>query len=79
MYTAYGYRIAPEHDRFVKLAEDSFSVLDKILSPSAISFFPFLLHMPSWFPGAGMKQLAEECRLLTEEMLVSLIYIVVFL
>lgn len=71
MYTVYGYRLAPENDRFVKLAEESFSVLDKILSPSAIDFFPFLLRMPSWFPGAGIKRLAEECRSVTEEMLVG--------
>ncbi|KAH9940671.1 cytochrome P450 [Amylocystis lapponica] len=62
--TGYGIRIEPQNDPFVATAERVGYSLAKASEPGAflVNSFPSLLHVPSWFPGAGFKLQAEEWR-----------------
>jgi cytochrome P450 len=66
----YGYKATSADDRFMKLAADSTEVLSNKLVTGggvwAVDIFPFLRHLPSWFPGAGFKQSAVEWKKLIE-------------
>jgi hypothetical protein len=61
MATIYGYDIKPTHDRFVDLAEDAVKKLSDSVFPGAfaVNTFPFLRHLPSWFPGCSFHQYAK--------------------
>ncbi|KAJ6598116.1 cytochrome P450 [Mycena vulgaris] len=61
MATVYGYDIKPTHDRFVDLAEDAVKMLGDSVLPGAflVNTFPFLRHLPSWFPGCGFQRYAQ--------------------
>lgn len=44
--------------------------MNNVMHPGTVYFvelFPFLKHIPSWFPGAHFKQLAHEGRRLVDE------------
>ncbi|KAJ7669227.1 cytochrome P450 [Mycena polygramma] len=70
MATVYGYDIKPTHDRFVDLAEETFKRLSASVFPGAfaVNTFPFLRHMPSWFPGCSFQRFAKETFELIVEM-----------
>ncbi|EEB93759.1 hypothetical protein MPER_07547, partial [Moniliophthora perniciosa FA553] len=61
MSVAYGIEIQPHKDPYVTLAEDGVEPLLVALVPGAflVDAFPFLKHIPSWFPGAGFKKKAR--------------------
>uniref|UniRef100_A0A0W0F4A8 Cytochrome P450 n=1 Tax=Moniliophthora roreri TaxID=221103 RepID=A0A0W0F4A8_MONRR len=61
MSVAYGIEIQPHKDPYVTLAEDSVEPLLFALVPGTflVDSFPFLKHVPSWFPGAGFKRKAR--------------------
>ncbi|KAG1731607.1 cytochrome P450 [Suillus paluster] len=67
---SYGYEVKEENDPFVFLAEralDQFSRFS-ITGDFMVDFLPCLAKVPEWFPGAGFKRIARECRETLEEM-----------
>ncbi|PPQ77485.1 LOW QUALITY PROTEIN: hypothetical protein CVT25_011355 [Psilocybe cyanescens] len=66
----YGYDISPYNDYFVRLAESAVQKLagSVFLGAATVNAFPFLRHLPSWFPGAGFKRYANESKDLTTAM-----------
>ncbi|KAH9983872.1 cytochrome P450, partial [Russula vinacea] len=61
---AYGIDVRPEGDPFVEDAENVLHALVLGSKPEATLFdiITWLLHMPSWFPGAGFKRCARKWR-----------------
>ncbi|KAJ7367004.1 cytochrome P450 [Mycena albidolilacea] len=71
MATIYGYDIEPKNDRFVYLAEEGIKRFAEVMLPGsfgAVNTFPFLRHLPSWFPGCGFHQYARDASKLLDEM-----------
>ncbi|KAF8216822.1 cytochrome P450 [Mycena galopus ATCC 62051] len=64
-----GHDIKPTDNRFVDLVEESIKKLGVSLLPSAfaVNTFPFLRHLPSWFPGCGFHRFARETYELLDE------------
>ncbi|KAF9480793.1 cytochrome P450, partial [Pholiota conissans] len=58
------------NDFFVNLAEAAVAGLGHAVLPGAalMNVFPVLRFIPSWFPGAGFKRVALECRQLVLQM-----------
>ncbi|KAG2064540.1 cytochrome P450 [Suillus decipiens] len=66
----YGYEVKEGSDPLVDIAErtlDQFSRYS-ITCYFFVDFLPSLAMVPEWFPGAGFKRLARECRETIEEM-----------
>ncbi|KAJ6466567.1 cytochrome P450 [Mycena vitilis] len=70
MSTIYGYDIAPTHDRLVDLVDTTLIELGEAMFPGgfAVNTFPFLRHLPSWFPGCSFQRYAKDASKLVEEM-----------
>ncbi|KAF9228600.1 cytochrome P450 [Gyrodon lividus] len=61
MSVVYDYEIAPDHDHLVELFERGNSLAMEGLTPetaSVIAAFPFVLSLPEWFPGGGIRRRA---------------------
>ncbi|KAF8959261.1 cytochrome P450 [Flammula alnicola] len=69
MSTMYGYNVESLDDRCIKVADESLTIGAKLLLPGAslINIFPFLRHIPPWFPGATSHKAVAEVKKLTEE------------
>ncbi|KAH9478395.1 Cytochrome P450 monooxygenase 98 [Psilocybe cubensis] len=67
----YGYDIKSVDDRVIEVAEEGNVIGGRLVVPggSLINIFPFLKHIPAWFPGASSHKAAVECKKLTEEMM----------
>ncbi|KZT04131.1 cytochrome P450 [Laetiporus sulphureus 93-53] len=65
----YGYRINSCNDEWFDLAEKALRVTVEAGSPAAtlVDFFPFLQHLPSWFPGSKCNQKTLEARKFIED------------
>ncbi|KAG2152638.1 cytochrome P450 [Suillus bovinus] len=66
----YGYEVKENDDPLVDIAE---RVLDQFsrygfIGEFMVDFLPSLAKVPEWFPGAGFKRIARECRVTLEEM-----------
>ncbi|KAL0953804.1 hypothetical protein HGRIS_004986 [Hohenbuehelia grisea] len=61
---AYGLDIVSEDDEYVKIAEQSAHVINNSGPPGGtpVDMFPFLQHMPSWFPGTHYASFARASR-----------------
>ncbi|KAH7920238.1 CyP450 monooxygenase [Leucogyrophana mollusca] len=70
MVVVYGYEMAPQNDRFAQIADRASEMLTNSFFPGAalVNTFPIFQHLPEWFPGAGFKRFARECRKLTREL-----------
>lgn len=67
----YGRRVEGKDDPVFVMASALTEVLNKEVTADRIGLvkvMPFLLHLPSWFPGAGFKRKARQCRKLATEM-----------
>ncbi|KAG1795476.1 cytochrome P450 [Suillus plorans] len=66
----YGYEVKEDDDPLVDIAKRTLDQLSRysITGEFMVDFLPFLAKVPEWFPGAGFKRLARECRKNTEEM-----------
>ncbi|KAG2138517.1 cytochrome P450, partial [Suillus clintonianus] len=66
----YGYEVKDENDPLVDLAERSLDEFSRygITGDFIVDFLPSLAKLPEWFPGAGFKRLARECRKTVEEL-----------
>ncbi|QRV82483.1 cytochrome P450 family protein [Ceratobasidium sp. AG-Ba] len=62
--SVYGYEPAYPHDEFAKLVETASDQLCEAAVPANfyVNTLPWLVHIPSWFPGAGWKQKSNEWR-----------------
>lgn len=60
----YGIELEDMNDENLQLAEMSMKGLALGLIPGAywVEYFPFLRHIPTWFPGAGFRRIAEAYR-----------------
>ncbi|KAJ7671571.1 cytochrome P450 [Mycena polygramma] len=70
MSTIYGYEIESTDDRFVDLADNANKRLGEAIFPGgfAVNTFPFLRHLPSWFPGGSFQRYAQDTVRLVDEM-----------
>ncbi|KAF5384919.1 hypothetical protein D9615_001120 [Tricholomella constricta] len=71
MATMYDHDISEINlERFVTVAEQAVSKISDAFLPgaAAVNTFPFLQHLPSWFPGTGFRAFAEGCKVYTDEM-----------
>ncbi|KAG2354665.1 cytochrome P450 [Suillus spraguei] len=62
--TVYGYEAKAKDDIIFHAVERSATVAVESLTPGAtviMETFPFLLRLPSWFPGATFKRASVEC------------------
>ncbi|KAF9532704.1 hypothetical protein CPB83DRAFT_759114, partial [Crepidotus variabilis] len=67
----YDYDVAPEGDHLVEIAETIAQNLTAGLLPGTflVNTFPFLRHVPHWFPGASFKRFAHQTRALVGQLL----------
>ncbi|KAF9223381.1 CyP450 monooxygenase [Gyrodon lividus] len=70
MTVVYGYEIAARNDLFASIADRASEMLTNSFFPGAalVNTCPVLQHLPEWFPGAGFKKFARECKKLTREL-----------
>ncbi|CAE6365210.1 unnamed protein product [Rhizoctonia solani] len=61
---AYGYQLESKDDKFFQDAQLVLTRIVKSFGPTgfAVNIFPFLIYIPSWFPGTGWKRTAREWR-----------------
>ncbi|KAI5988515.1 cytochrome P450 [Pisolithus albus] len=67
----YGRRVEGKDDPVFATASALAEILNKQVTANRIvlsKILPFLLYLPSWFPGAGFKRKASQCRKLAAEM-----------
>ncbi|GJE98219.1 cytochrome P450 [Phanerochaete sordida] len=71
LQSVYGYRVETNADPLLQLGQECVDILsNKIASGGGIwpvDIFPFLQHLPTWFPGAGFKRKAAVWRAKMEE------------
>ncbi|KAF7346449.1 O-methylsterigmatocystin oxidoreductase [Mycena sanguinolenta] len=69
MEMVYGYD-KPLPDRLVYLPQEAVRRFSESVLPGAfaVNTFPFLRHVPAWFPGAGFHTFARDTRRLLNEM-----------
>ncbi|KAI0829316.1 cytochrome P450 [Trametes gibbosa] len=62
LLVVYGYRVTANDDPFLTLAEECVDILSNHIASGGgiwpVDIFPFLRHLPLWFPGAGFRQKA---------------------
>ncbi|KAM6498922.1 Cytochrome P450 [Amanita muscaria] len=65
MAVAFGYDLVPGHkDQYVELAEFAINTAQELMMPgrTLIAVFPFLKHVPTWFPGAFTQRLCARVK-----------------
>jgi hypothetical protein len=69
MLTMYGYDVKSIDDPCIAAANNATVIAAGLAVPGAslINIFPFLRHVPPWFPGASSRKLAEKARKYSEE------------
>ncbi|KAF7346445.1 O-methylsterigmatocystin oxidoreductase [Mycena sanguinolenta] len=70
MAMIYGYDVKSMKDRFVDLQQEAMRRLSESAVPGRfmVNIFPFLRHVPAWFPGAGFQNYFRDTRRLLLEM-----------
>ncbi|KAI0056482.1 cytochrome P450 [Artomyces pyxidatus] len=60
----YGIKVDSPNSEFVKLSRETHEVIQNAVIPGSffVDIFPSLKYVPSWFPGAGFKNLARIAR-----------------
>lgn len=73
MQTMYGHQVTPRNDRFVEIADKSIQILNQLMFANRKDaiLLPLMRYLPSWFPGAKVKRMAQKSKILTTEMTVS--------
>ncbi|KXN83066.1 O-methylsterigmatocystin oxidoreductase [Leucoagaricus sp. SymC.cos] len=61
---AYGLPVKRVNDPWMALAEEGLTCITSAVLPGkwVVDIFPFLKHLPEWFPGAGFQKWAKEGR-----------------
>lgn len=70
----YGYETpsGAEGDPLIRRTREATEIGKRVMSPERAALlmaFPFLGHLPSWFPGASDRRLAPYCRKLVRQMM----------
>ncbi|KAG2354666.1 cytochrome P450 [Suillus spraguei] len=68
--TVYGYEVKAKDDTILHAMERYMELVTEALTPSAtviMETFPFLLRLPSWFPGATFKRASVECLIVAHD------------
>ncbi|KAJ3492023.1 hypothetical protein NLI96_g261 [Meripilus lineatus] len=62
MDIAYGHRIVDNGDPYLRMADRTAKIALELgnLGTHAVDIFPFLKHLPAWFPGAGFIRYCQE-------------------
>ncbi|TFK53749.1 cytochrome P450 [Heliocybe sulcata] len=70
MLTLYGYKIAEDNDRFVRIVEQATRMMSDSSFPGAaiLDVIPEAKKLPSWLPGMQFKAYAQRCYNLVTEM-----------
>ncbi|KAG9313228.1 cytochrome P450 [Chiua virens] len=71
MCAVYGYHPKPRNDPMVTIVDTFLQVAMPGLSPGKsfiLKVFPFLLHLPAWFPGSWINREAREACIWSEKM-----------
>lgn len=57
----YGFELSSETQHYVQMSKEAVDPVVEALTPGAfmVDVFPFLKHVPSWFPGASFKRKAQ--------------------
>jgi hypothetical protein len=66
----YGYNADSNDDKYLKLAEECMQLLSNDMAGSGfwpVDILPFLVYLPSWFPGGSFKTKAAEWKLRMSE------------
>ncbi|KIY65192.1 cytochrome P450 [Cylindrobasidium torrendii FP15055 ss-10] len=69
MHKAYGHWVTSD-DPIVDVTEQAGNMLKLCIFPGSVlvNVFPFLRHLPEWFPGTGFKAYARKCRGFVDQM-----------
>ena len=62
----YGYNVKSNDDKYLLLAEECMNLLANDMAGSGlwpVDILPFLLYIPSWFPGGSFKRKAAQWKL----------------
>lgn len=62
----YGYNVHSNDDKYLQLAEECMDLLANDMAGAGlwpVDVLPFLLYLPSWFPGGSFKKKAAEWKL----------------
>ena len=67
---AYGVEVKDTNDKYVMIADRAMECFNVVFKPGAylVQTFPWMRHIPSWFPGAGFQKIAQKGRELTKIM-----------
>ena len=59
---SHGYDVKWQNDPFIELAEQALDVFSISTQPGRflVDIFPFLQHVPDWFPGTAWKEFAKK-------------------
>ena len=70
MRISHGYDVKWQNDPFVELAEQALDVFSTSTQPGRflVDIFPFLQHVPDWFPGTAWKEFAKKGIKLREDL-----------
>ena len=62
LLVVYGKKISGMDNEYVLYAQKAGESFSQALAPGAywVEFFPFLRHIPSWFPGTSARKLADK-------------------
>ncbi|KAH7928202.1 cytochrome P450 [Leucogyrophana mollusca] len=74
MAIVYGYEMSPQNDPFVEGISKLVGMTSSALTPEKaiiLGAIPLLQRLPAWFPGAGFKRSATQCRKLAPEVITA--------
>ncbi|EIW87317.1 cytochrome P450 [Coniophora puteana RWD-64-598 SS2] len=62
---AYGWKVTGDDDYFVRTLDEGLSAGSKLQQPGQwlVEYLPWLRFIPSWFPGATFRRVAEDARI----------------
>ncbi|KAF9009917.1 cytochrome P450 [Cyathus striatus] len=66
----YGYKIQPENDYYVELANEAVRGLGLVVHAGSflVDYLPFLKYIPAWVPGAGFQKIAKRWKVATNKL-----------
>ena len=66
----YGYNVNSNNDKYLQLAEECMQLLSNDMAGAGfwtVDILPFLVYLPSWFPGGSFKKKAKEWKIRMSE------------
>lgn len=58
MDVVYGMEVEDENNRYLTIVQKGARIFSEVAAPGRflVELFPFLAHIPAWFPGANFKR-----------------------